>query len=75
MCFVMLMLIFLFGLMFYIPLNSYGHFEMVSSHNLIFFLGKVDYAVNQYFLHILSLVTDNPSWNSGRRRMTVEIIS
>ena len=32
--------------------------------------------VNQYFMHIFSLVTDNkPSWISRRRRMIVEIIS
>ena len=32
--------------------------------------------VNQYFVHILSLVTDNsPSWISRRRRMIVETIS
>ena len=32
-------------------------------HLTIFFLGKLEQAVNQYFVHILSLVTDNnPSW-------------
>ena len=42
----------------------------------LFFLDKLEQVVNQYFVHILSLVTDNnPSWISGRRRMTVEIIS
>ena len=29
----------------------------------LFFLGKLEQAVNQYFMHILSFVTDNnPSW-------------
>ena len=33
-------------------------------------------AVNQYFVHILSLVIDNsPSCTSGRGRMDLEIIS
>ena len=54
-CFVLL------GLMIYVPVNSYGHVETVSSHNHPFFLSKLDLAVNQYFVHILSLVTDNPS--------------
>ena len=39
--------------------NSYGHGGTVSSPNHTFFLGKLEKAVNQYFLHILSLVTDN----------------
>ena len=39
--------------------NSYGHGGMVSSPNHPFFLGKLEQAVNQYFVHILSLVTDN----------------
>ena len=30
-----------------------------SVHLTTFFVGKVDLAVNQYFEHILSLVTDN----------------
>ena len=38
-----------------------------------FFLGKLEQAVNQYFVHILKLVTDNDS--AEGRRMTVEIIS
>ena len=43
-----------------------------------YFLGKLEQAVNQYFVHILSLVTDNnPSLNDSAegRRITVEIIS
>ena len=39
--------------------NSYGHGETVSSPDLTFFLGKLEQAVNQYIMHILSLVTDN----------------
>ena len=30
-----------------------------SVHLTTFFLGKIEHAVNQYFVHILSLVTDN----------------
>ena len=49
-----------FGLVFMlnVPVNSFGHVETVSSPNH-FFLGKLDKAVNQYFVHILLLVTDN----------------
>ena len=32
----------LVGLRFYIPVNSYGHVEMVSSSNHTFFLDKLD---------------------------------
>ena len=32
---------------------------MVSSSNHTFFLGMLEQAVKQYFVHILSLVTDN----------------
>ena len=40
--------------------NSYGHGGTVSSPNhAFFFLGKLEKAINQYFVHILSLVTDN----------------
>ena len=49
----------LFGLILYTPVNSYGHVGRVSSLNHTIFLGKLDYAVNQYFMHILALVTDN----------------
>ena len=49
----------LFGLVLYVLVNSYGHVRTVSSPNHIFILGKLDLAVNQYFVHILSLVTDN----------------
>ena len=39
--------------------NSYGHGGTVSSPNHTFFLDKIEQEVNQYFVHILSLVTDN----------------
>ena len=39
-----------------------------SVHLTNFFLGKLEQAVNQYFVHILSLVTDNnPSWMIKRK--------
>ena len=38
--------------------NSYGHGGMVSSPKHTFFPGRLEQAVNQYFVHILSLVTD-----------------
>ena len=37
--------------------NRYGHVETVSSPNHTFILGKLDQVVNQYFMHLLSLVT------------------
>ena len=43
----------LFGLRFYVPVNSYGHVETVSSPNHTFFLGKLIKAVDQYSVHIL----------------------
>ena len=61
-------LCFWFGLLLYIPGNSYGHVGTVSSPNHTFFLGKLEQAVNQYFLLILSLVTDNnPFWMNPQR--------
>ena len=51
-----------FGLLLYVPGNSYDHVGMVSSPNHTFFLGKLEQLVNQYFVHILMLVTgNNPS--------------
>ena len=48
--------------------NSYGHGRIVSSPNLTFFLGKLEQAVNQYLMYILSLKTDNnPSWMIQQR--------
>ena len=47
--------------------NSYGHGGTVSSPNHTF-PGKLEQAVNQYFVHILLLVTDNnPSWMIQRK--------
>ena len=51
----------LFVLILCLSVNSIGHVEMVSSTNHTFFLGKLDQAINKYSVHILSLVTDNPS--------------
>ena len=36
---------FWFGLLLLVPVNSYGHVGTVSSPNLTFFLGKLDYAL------------------------------
>ena len=49
----------LFVLLLYVQVNSHGHAGMVSSPNHTFFLGKLEQAVNQYFMHIFSPVTDN----------------
>ena len=58
----------MFVLFLYVPVNSYGHAGMVSSPYHTFFLGKLEQAVNQYFVHILSLVTDNnPSWMNQQK--------
>ena len=49
-----------------------------SVHITTLFLGKLEQAVNQYFVQILSLVTDNnPLLNDSAegRRMAIEIIS
>ena len=52
----------LFVLLLYVPGNSYGHSGTVSLPNHTFFW-QLEQAVNQYFVHILSFVTDNnPSW-------------
>ena len=45
--------LFLIGLKFYVPVNSYDHVETVSSPNHTFYLGKLDKVVNKYFEHIL----------------------
>ena len=42
-----------------VQVNSYGHVGTVSPPNHTFFLDKLDLVVNQYFVLILSLVTDN----------------
>ena len=59
-------------LRFYVLVSCYGHVETVSSPNHTFFLGKLDIVVNQYFVHIFSLVTVT-SWISGRRRKNAEL--
>ena len=60
--------VYLFVCCFTSKVNSYGHGGMVSSPNHAFFLGKLEQAVNQYFVHILSRVTDNiPSWMIQRK--------
>ena len=48
-----------YDLLLNVPVNSYGHVGMVNSSNHTSFLGKLEQAVNQYFVHILLLVTDN----------------
>ena len=66
-------LFFWFDFILYVPAKSYGHVGMVSSHNHTVFPGQ---AFNQYFVHIISLVTDNNPFESVEwRRTTVEIIS
>ena len=47
-----------------------------SVHLSTFFPGKLEQVVNQYFVYILSLVTDNnPSDESAEgRRMTIDIV-
>ena len=50
-----------------VPVNSYGHVGTVSSLNHTFLLSMLIQQVNQYFMHMLLLVTDNnPSWISRR---------
>ena len=39
--------------------NSFSHSGTISSTNHTFSLGRLEQAVNQYFVYILSLVTDN----------------
>ena len=60
-------------LLYILSQQLYGHGGTVSSPNHTFFLGKLKQAVNRYFVHILSLVTDNNL--AEGRRITVEIIS
>ena len=53
--------------MIYVPVNSFGRVGMASSSYRTIFRGKLALAVSQYFVYVLSLVTDNyPSWISGR---------
>ena len=63
----------LFSFRFYVPVNSYGHVETVSSTNHNFSWARL---TNRYFVLTLSLVTDiDPSWISKTRRIPIEIIS
>ena len=39
--------------MLYVPGNTYGHVGTVSSPYHTFYLGKLEQAVNHYFVHIL----------------------
>ena len=55
--------------------NSYGHGGTVGSPNHFFFLGKLEQAINQYFVHILSIVTHNSPSLMIQRRIIVENIS
>ena len=45
--------------------NSYGHGGTVISPNHVFFLGKLEQAVNQYFVHILQPFLNDSA--EGRR--------
>ena len=63
----------MFDLLLYIPVNSYGPVVIFSLPNHTFFLGKLEQAVNQYFVYVISLVNDNNS--TWIKNMTVEIIS
>ena len=57
-----------FGLLLYVPGNSSGHVGTVISPNNTFYLGKLEQAVNLYFVYLFSLVTDNnPSWMQQRK--------
>ena len=57
--------------MLYVPVNSYDHVGTVSSPSHTFFLGKLDEAVNQYFVHIQTATL----LESEEGRMAIEIIS
>ena len=58
------MMIVCFVLLLYISGNSYGRGGTYHT----FFLGKLEQADNQYYVHILSFVTDNnPSWMIQRQ--------
>ena len=46
----------------YVSVNSYGYVKTVSSPNH-FFLGKIDLAVNQFFMLLTKF---KPSWTGGK---------
>ena len=63
-----LLLFVLFILLLYVPSQQLWSWRDVQFTYPHFFLGKLEQAVNQYFVHILSLVTDNnPSWTIQRK--------
>ena len=49
----------LFDLLLYVPSQQLWSWRDNKFTQLHFFLGKLEQAVNQYFVHILSLITDN----------------
>ena len=53
--------VFMFVLLLYVPVDSYGHCWTVFSPNHTYLLGKLEQAVDQHFMHILTFVhiTDN----------------
>ena len=59
MCVFVCLFVCLFVLLLDVPVNSYGHYWTISSPNHTFFLGKLEQVVNQYFVHMLSLVAYN----------------
>ena len=60
------MVFYLFDFMLKVPVNSYGQVGTVISPKHTFFLGKLDFAVNQYFVHIFWLVTDTNLFNQPK---------
>ena len=58
----------LFVLLFYVKSTAMVIAERSVHLTTLFFLGKLEQAVNQFFVHILLLVTDsNPSWMIQRK--------
>ena len=51
----------LFVVLLYVPVNSWSWRDGQFTYPH-FFLGKLEQAVNQYFVHILSIITDNNPW-------------
>ena len=51
--------LFLFVLLRYVPSQQLWSWRDGQLHNHTFFLGKLEQALNQYFVHILSLLADN----------------
>ena len=59
----------------YVPVNRYGDVETVSTPNHTFSWTSLPKRLTSTSCTYFPLVTDNPSWISGRRRITIEIIS